>query len=211
MIKQCKGTGKAIGNGCGNDLRYSERNGIKSYKSKYGLGLYCCYSIWLLSSDQGKKILDNAIVKTQSKRKRLESELKEDRAQEKERKTLGTILKNLMNSCHAFIRLRDKYKPCISCGIPWSSKFQAGHFYKAELFPSIKHNEMNIHGQCVQCNIRKEGNESEYRVNLPKRIGLEAFEELNFLAKQEKRTAFKWDRGELNRLNKYYRTKIKQI
>jgi hypothetical protein len=211
MIKKCKGTGKAKGTGCGKDLIFSERNGLKSYKSKYGLGLYCCYSRWLYSSNQGRIILDKVITRTQLKRKRLESELVEDRAQEKQRKSLSVILRNLMNSCHAFIRERDKYKPCISCGISWSSKFQAGHFYKAELFPSIKHNEMNIHGQCVQCNIRKEGNESEYRVNLPKRIGLEAFEELNFLAKQEKKVHFKWDREELSRLNKYYRSKIKDI
>jgi len=210
-MKKCKGNGKAKGHGCGNELKYSENNGLKSYYSKYGLGLYCCYPYWLYSSDQGKELLGKTITKTQAPRKKLERELKEERNQKKERQSLSLILKNLMNSCHAFIRERDKHKPCISCGIPWSPKFQAGHFYKAELFPSIKHNETNIHGQCVQCNIRKEGNESEYRVNLPKRIGLEAFEELNFLAKQEKKNVFKWDRQELKRLNNYYRSKIKDI
>ncbi len=107
--------------------------------------------------------------------------------------------------------MRDKGKPCISCGTPWHQDFQAGHFYKAELFSTIKFHELNIHGQCVQCNIRKEGNESEYRVNLPQRIGKENFDHLNHLAVIDKKTDFKWDRETLLEIRKYYRKKIKKL
>lgn len=44
MSKICKGTGKCKGNGCGVKLPYTERNGLKTYKAKFGLGIDCgCY------------------------------------------------------------------------------------------------------------------------------------------------------------------------
>jgi hypothetical protein len=41
-LKKCKGTGKAKGEGCGQDLQYLERGGIKIYFAKYGLGTSGC-------------------------------------------------------------------------------------------------------------------------------------------------------------------------
>lgn len=40
-MKKCKGSGKAKNYGCGVSLPFSERNGLKTYKSKYGLGYDC--------------------------------------------------------------------------------------------------------------------------------------------------------------------------
>ncbi len=129
--------------------------------------------------------------------------------EKKDRKKLTTLLKSVKNTCHEYIRLRDKGKPCISCGTQWHQEFQAGHFYKAETFSTIKFNELNIHGQCVQCNIRKDGNNSEYTVRLPDRIGFKDFEHLNYLASIDKKTNFKWERENLIEIRKYYRGKIK--
>jgi hypothetical protein len=48
-------------------------------------------------------------------------------------------------------------------------------------------------------------------VNLPKRIGAQAFEKLNELAATDKKQDFKWDRQELKALYIYYRDKIKTL
>lgn len=129
----------------------------------------------------------------------------------KNRIGLTTLLESVKKVCHEYIRLRDKNKPCISCGTQWHKDFQAGHFYKAELFSSLRFNEYNINGQCVQCNIRKEGNESEYRVNLPKRIGSVLNDELNHLATLDKKKDFKWCREDLKAIRTYYKEKIKDL
>lgn len=40
-MKKCKGTGKAKNFGCGVELPFTEKNGIKTYKATYGLGIDC--------------------------------------------------------------------------------------------------------------------------------------------------------------------------
>lgn len=196
--KPCKGTGNAKGYGCGKQTLHRV----------YGLGKMCgCYSDWLLNSEAGKIKLQKSILKASKPRRELEKAEKE----RKHRNGLGTLLKNVRNVCHQYIRERDKYKPCISCGEPWNERHQAGHFYKAELFSKLKFNEYNINGQCEGCNIRKDGNESQYRVNLPNRIGLEKYRELEHLASLEKKTDHKWEREALIEIRKYYKQKLKKI
>lgn len=58
ILKKCKGTGKAKGEGCGQDLQYSERGGMKVYFSKYGLGTTgCkCFYLWFESPKAIKKV-----------------------------------------------------------------------------------------------------------------------------------------------------------
>ena len=57
-MKVCKGTGKANGKGCGNQLQYAERGGMKVYFSKYGLGTSgCkCFYSWFESPEPIKKV-----------------------------------------------------------------------------------------------------------------------------------------------------------
>ena len=197
--KPCKGTtADTRGLGCG----------IPTYHRVLGLGKICgCYSNFLLTTEAGKLRLAKATLKATKPRKDLEKA-----QQEKKSKTsLGTLKKNVTAICHEYIRLRDKYKPCISCNEPWHSDFHAGHFYKAELFSSLKYNEDNIHGQCPGCNINKHGNESQYRVNLPNKIGHSGVADLDFIAGLERKKGYKWDRAELNQIRKYYQDKINQI
>lgn len=138
-------------------------------------------------------------------------ELKVLAKKRKERIGLSTLLESVKNLCHEYIRIRDKGKPCISCKTPYHKDFQAGHFYKAELFSSLKFHEFNINGQCVQCNIRLEGNLNDYALNLPKRIGKDIVNGLEVIAHKERQQGFKWDREELKRIRKYYRDKIKNL
>jgi len=195
--KPCKGTGLAKGYGCGKMTKHRV----------YGLGKMCCYSGWLLNSENGRIKLDRARLKVTKPRRDFEN-FKQER---KERSDLPNLIKSVKKVCHEYIRLRDKGKPCISCGTPWHQEFQAGHFYKAELFSTIKFHELNIHGQCVQCNIRKDGNESQYRVNLPLRIGEDNFKALDDLASLDKKVDFKWNRDTLIEIRNYYRNKIKEL
>jgi hypothetical protein len=194
--KKCKGINKAQGfKGCGTE----------TYYRKYGL-CPSCLSDWF-ATETGKVFFEKLTLKASKPRRELEKAEKEL----KETNKLGTLLKNVQNVCHKYIRLRDRYKPCISCGEAWNDTHQAGHFYKAELFSSLKFNEYNINGQCVGCNIPKDGNESQYRVNLPNRIGIENYRELEHLASLEKQTDHKWERSKLIEIRDYYKQKLKQL
>jgi hypothetical protein len=197
--KKCKGQGKAKSfKGCGKNTNVSFR--------KYGLCVKC-YASFILDTDIGRVILAKATLKASEPRLKLE----QAKLEKKNKNSLETLKMNVRNICHEFIRLRDKGKPCISCGQEWHSDFQAGHYYKAELFSTLKFNEYNIHGQCQGCNIRNEGNLSQYAVNLPKRIGSLNFESINLLADLDKQINFKWDRLELNKIRKEYQQKIKDL
>jgi len=129
--KPCKGINKAKGfESCGKD----------TLKRVYGL-CSSCYAKWLYTTDEGKEKIERLTLKITKPKRELEQAIKES----KKNKSLSWLLINVKNTCHEYIRLRDKGKPCISCGNSWHSDFQAGHFYKDELFSSIKFNELNIH------------------------------------------------------------------
>jgi hypothetical protein len=189
----------AKGYGCGKLVNVENR--------KYGLGKSCCYPEWLFNSDCGKVILNKAINKAQQPRVELEKAFEE----KKDRHKITTLIQAVVTICHNYIKLRDRGKPCIACGTPYNENFHASHYYKAELYSSLKFNEFNIHGGCQECNLRKEGNLSEYAVRLPKRIGRDAFDNLNYIANQEKRQVFKWDRETLRATRDYYKQKIKEL
>lgn len=195
--KACKGIGKAKGYGCGK----------LTLHRVHGLGKMCCYASWLYTSDAGKAKLSKAINQVQKPRLELEKAEKE----KKERTGITTLIKSVVNVFHEYVRLRDKHKPCIACGTPWKEDFQASHFFKAELYSTLKFHEDNVHGGCVKCNIPLEGNLSPYAVNLPNRIGVERFEELNRLAALEKQTYFKWCREELREIRDKYKVKLKEL
>lgn len=196
--KKCKGTGDAKDFGCGELVT----------NRKYGLGIKCgCYADFLLNSSKGKDLIKKAEIKVTSPRVQLE----EAELENKERVKLNYLLTNVKNICHEYIRLRDKGKDCISCGSLYNSSQQAGHFYKAELFSNLRFDENNISGQCMACNLRKEGNESGYRAGLIQRYGIEFVQSLDEKAKDYKRNDFKWDRESLVEIRSYYKEKLKQL
>lgn len=199
--KPCKGIGKAHGvKGCGK---------VTAYRT-YGL-CDSCRADFLLNDERGKIILQKATLKATAPRIKAQKDLEKAKQERKNKNSLELLKVNVRTVCHNYIKLRDKHKPCISCGQPWHSDFQAGHFYKAELFSTLKYDEHNIHGQCPGCNLRKEGNLAPYAVNLPRRIGLNLFRELENKASIDKQTNFKWDRQILNEIRKYYQQKIKEL
>lgn len=193
--KKCQGNGKAIGFGCGELVpvqKYGKSNRV------YGLGLSCgCYPKWLYSSKEGLEIVNKATLKATEPRRKF----KEFKEEHKEAKSLPSLILNTVFSVHQFIKERDKGKPCISCGKPWHKSFQAGHYFKAELYSHLKFHYLNIHGQCAYCNTRLEGNLGEYSKRLPDRIGEESFRHLVFLSEGSKKDSwFKWNREALKQI-----------
>lgn len=64
ILKVCRGTGKAKGEGCGKPLEFAQRGNIKIYFAKYGLsttGCRCFYH-WFESPEPIKKVSDKRKV-----------------------------------------------------------------------------------------------------------------------------------------------------
>ena len=195
--KKCKATGKANGfDSCGN----------MAFKRTYGL-CDSCYRNWLLNTPEGKEKVQAMTIKVSASRVSMDKAITES----KNTKSLGYLLTSTKNACHTFIKLRDKGKPCVSCGNPWNPDHQAGHWKKAELFSTIKFNENNIHNQCVGCNIHKDGNVQEYDLRVHLRIGEDGKQEIERLAAMDKKVDFSWDRIELEKTRKYYQAKTKEL
>jgi len=100
------------------------------------------------------------------------AERKEVKAMRERLKTLRDWLKDAQVAVNAYIRERDKDKPCISCGRFHQGAYDAGHYRSTGAAPELRFHEDNIHRQCVPCNQHKSGNAIEYRIRLIDRIGV---------------------------------------
>ena len=167
-MKKCKGTGNAKGFGCGVELPYTERNGLKSYKATYGLGIDCrCYSNWLISDDPKAKDRFNSFLA--SNKKKIESDLKKI---EKERKADIVDWKpKLQVKINFIVRLIDIGLPCLARNYH-PGQIHAGHIYARGGNQTIKYNLHNIHRQSAQSNgkqnddgLLREGLVNEYGQN----------------------------------------------
>jgi len=194
--KPCKGNFNAKGYGCGKMVLHRT----------YGLGMSCCYRTWLLNSEQGKAKLKKAQDKASAPRKSLEEATRKT----KEIKGIASMLTMTKLIVHKMIRLRDEGKPCISCGCQWTKEFQAGHCYPTR-YRSIRFHFHNINGQCQKCNLFLDGNETQYLIQLPLRIGQEDFDELKIMAKNDSKFNKKWTRDELKTIQENAKFIIKNL
>jgi len=121
--------------------------------------------------------------------------MKASEIQKYRNKTIRQLIDKAVKVVHAYVRERDKDKPCISCGI--YTALEAGHFYSGGHYSALKFNYDNIHGQCGRCNRHLSGNLNEYRKRIVERIGPERLAVLDRTADQYKRMNFKWDRFSL--------------
>lgn len=108
--------------------------------------------------------------------------VKKDKAKEREAvkdklKTHSEWLNDLQKVFNTYIRLRDKGKPCISCGAIYGEYTPtAGHYFSVGSSPNLRFNEDNVHGQCwYNCNKNKHGNIAEYTPNLIEKIGVDRY------------------------------------
>lgn len=105
---------------------------------------------------------------------------KETRANLQALKGLSYWEGRAQQAVNAYVRMRDQGQPCISCGITYSTVWQAGHFISvgANSSHSIRYNPDNIHLQCVVCNHHKGGNAEGYLPRLVAKIGQERLDAL---------------------------------
>lgn len=107
------------------------------------------------------------------------------------------------NKFNAWIRNRDRdgdYFTCISCNrtlriVNYANggNYHAGHYYPGTE-SALKYNEVNVNGQCSQCNTHLHSNAIGYRKGLVKKYGEEKVLELDQLDAIYKREHYKWDR-----------------
>lgn len=196
--KPCKGTGKAKGYGCGKP----------QLKRTYGLGYDCkCYPKWLYSTKEGQEKVRKSTLKATKDRLDLESAT----IRVKSERRLPLALEATKKAVHQYIRKRDHGKPCISCGTPFKEDHQAGHYYKSEKYSLLRFDVLNIHGQCVRCNLSLEGNFDEYSLRIGDRIGKENVDYLNKKAREEFKTNHKWDLDELKKIRENIKKLTKEL
>lgn len=83
----------------------------------------------------------------------------------------GHWLKKAKFEFHRFIRLRDHYKPCISCGHYYLvGDWHAGHFMSVGAHKDLEFVEINVHKECNRCNTYDDSHLVGYADNLPGRI-----------------------------------------
>ena len=84
----------------------------------------------------------------------------ETRELKKKLKTRNEWISEAQKEFNKYIRIRDKYEPCISCGRQeheitehfMAGKWDCGHFLSRGAFPELRFNELNAHKQCKSCN-----------------------------------------------------------
>lgn len=121
-------------------------------------------------------------------------------------KTRAEWMKDAQAAVNAFVRARDAELPCVSCGRHHDGQWHAGHYLSTGARPELRFDERNIHKQCQPCNTHLHGNLALYRVELIRRIGLEAVEQLEGPHLPRKYTI-----DELKAIRDEYRSKLKAL
>lgn len=154
-------------------------------------------------------------AKQQAEKSRLNREKKQREQDRKKRESLKTrsdYIKEAQIAVNAYVRKRDKGKPCISCNSLLADSavgggFDAGHFRSRGSSPHLRFDaERNIHGQCKRCNRYLSGNAADYRSGLIRRIGLELVQALE--ADNEPRH---WSIDDIKAIRDEYRNKLKEL
>jgi hypothetical protein len=138
---------------------------------------------------------------------------RELRARKEAIKTIPDLIKEAQREFNAFIRERDKGRPCICCGEPLSSgsgstggDFDCGHYRSVGSAAHLRFDERNAHGQRKRCNRYGAGRAVDYRIGLIQRIGLRDVEAL-----EADNRVHKWSREELIAIKEKYRAKRKEL
>ena len=127
------------------------------------VGVFCSYekAIEYTNARQGRERVEKAKKQTmrQRRKKFYDNDLKT------QKRLAGEWFRR-------YIRLRDKDKPCVSCGAPAGTyRIEAGHYKTQGAHPELAYDEDNCHGQCHKCNHHLSANLIAYREELIKRIG----------------------------------------
>lgn len=172
--KFCKGTGNAIGFGCGTKTAYR----------KYGLCSTCQYE-WATTNDAGKVWFQKQLI---SKKKKSEKVEKSKRRAEKREIDVSGAMRLADMYFSRYIRVKfseDGDCTCYTCGKDHPIKeVDNGHYQKRE-HKATRYHENNCRPQCKTCNgdTKHNGKQDEFRVNLVNEIGEEEVSEIERLAR----------------------------
>lgn len=114
--------------------------------------------------------------------------------------------KQAQSAFNAYIRARDDYLPCISCGRNHTGQYHAGHYRSRGAHPELRFEELNCHKQCAPCNNHLSGNISNYRPALIEKIGQEKVNWIEGPHEPKKYTC-----SELKEIELKYKSKLKQL
>ena len=149
--------------------------------------------------------------KEQAERKARSDQRREDRAKREKLKTRSDHIKETQIVVNTYVRLRDRGRPCISCGnalVPGGvgGGFDAGHYRSVGSAPHLRFEPDNIHGQGKQCTRFGAGRAVDYRIGLMGRIGRERVEAL-----EADQTPRKWTVEELKAIKAEFKAKAKEL
>lgn len=133
------------------------------------------------------------------------------RARKEALKRIPDLIKEAQVAFNAYIRERDKAKPCICCGQPLGAgevggAYDCGHYRSTGSAPQLRFDERNAHAQRKVCNRWGAGRAVDYRIGLVARLGaatVEALESENYVRK--------WTREELIAIKTKYVQKLKEL
>ncbi len=135
------------------------------------------------------------------------------RKRKQDLKTRGEHMKETQQVFNKYIRTRDKFRPCMSCGnypdsqgLITGSRVDAGHYRSVGSAPELRFEELNCWKQCVKCNQFLSGNTVEYRRHLLQCIGQEAMDWLEGPHKPKKYTI-----SDLEKIKTHYRKLTRDI
>ena len=161
---------------------------------------------WWCSPECGTTL---ALAKMDKARQAKDKQARKDHRKDKEAvKTLPELRREAQSACNAYIRERDKGKPCISCGRPDDGTHQrhAGHWKTTKARPDIRYEASQIHACCFQCNVYGGGGLHEgYLPELIRRVGQSEVDRLQVT------TVRKYSREELEAIKAHYRVETNRL
>jgi hypothetical protein len=128
-------------------------------------------------------------------------------------KTRRDWIKEAQIAFNAYIRERDRGRPCICCGKPLAGGqdgtgglYDCGHYRSVGSAPHLRFDERNAHGQRKQCNRYGAGRAVDYRIGLIEKIGQSEVDALE--ADNDPR---KWKIEDLKQIIFTYKQKLKEL
>jgi len=129
----------------------------------------------------GLKVAAKSKAKREAEAKRKAAEQRKADKEKLARLNPGYLEGKAQDAINEYVRYRDYFYPCISCGKPAHSlvKWDAGHLKTRGANSFLRYHLWNINRQCVQCNQHKSGNVAEHERGIVARYGAERLEFLN--------------------------------
>jgi len=151
-------------------------------------------------------IVDGRRNNEKEAKRKAKEERKQIRADKERIKPRRQVEKEAQAKFNKFIRMRDYYRPCISCGKPNAGKWDAGHYRPSGPNPELRFDEENCHKQCVPCNRHLSGNLVFYRQGLIDRLGQSVVDRLEGPQQAQHRS-----KEDLQEIKAYYTKRAREV